>query len=833
MKLKRNYKKCLSTAILLCLMASSAYAMPTGGNVVMGNVTNVNNPAAIMAANAHSIIDWNKFNIAANEKVIFNTNTFTVLNRVQGGYESQILGVLQDQGKGHLILMNTSGIVLGENSVIDANKLTLSTLEISNDEFNNLVNGRTANFKTEQPNDIYIKNNAKITVKEALNLYGGKISIADGVEIVSKEYGKVGVNMFATDHVKIGSNSANEVWYLEGGSVSVGDAQIGSDVAAVANLDVRAEHTEINGTDVVVDNQSSHKKKVILLNGSDIEVKNATLENRNGDIDVVASDGWRAAVTWDTFTAYPSVSNKATVKNTSFKTSGNDVAILGANVDVYGSNIISGKNLIVGAVKEYSNVEGITTATTYDTSTVNVDDNTQIDVAGTSTVYGAIVNVDWKKFDQTVATTNPLVMWQGRNDISNEEIIEQAKKLKDKEEMQRIINMLQDAGGTVLPETTGVIAKPVVPSYEDTKNKGDVVVLTGEVTQEYIEYLKKKAAMEEKETLDGAAEVNVKKPIVQEEIALEPDEDYRRVKNNLIGNLMIKIRDAIERQEEKKAENENAAFKELKSYINTNGVEFDDKVYEAFLKPIQEKLQTSTIDEYDDNVSVNFVKQISNIIANGLKNIPDQRVKVGKTTYVIEYQMSPTLHGLTTVIANVKWNENGKIKKTQMQFTNVGTKSGSEALANYANGLAKLNKDVWENAATEFLSLGLDGVGRLQKEKKVGEFCANLLDALTDDAMADAFASKLGGNVKEFVVNEGKGFFKNSAKKGLAELVEQTLPNGKEIVKAVNKLQELKNDLDKLEKNGKIYNSETNANEKLVAAYWSMSDVVKNMISQF
>ena len=569
MKLKRNYKKCLSTAILLCLMASSAYAMPIGGNVVMGNVTNVNNvnnPAAIMAANAHSIIDWNKFNIAANEKVTFNTNTFTVLNRVQGGHESQILGVLQDQGKGHLILMNPSGIVLGENSVIDANKLTLSTLKISNDEFNNLVNGRTANFETEQPNDIYIKNNAKITVKEALNLYGGKISIADGVEIVSKEYGKVGVNMFATYHVKIGSNSANEVWYLEGGSVSVGDAQIGSDVAAVANLDVRAEHTEINGTDVVVDNQSSHKKKVILLNGSDIEVKNATLENRNGDIDVVASDGWRAAVTWDTFTAYPSVSNKATVKNTSFKTSGNDVAILGANVDVCGSNIISGKNLIVGAVKEYSNVEGITTATTYDTSTVNVDDNTQIDVAGTSTVYGAIVNVDWKKFDQTVATTNPLVMWQGRNDISNEEIIEQAKKLKDKEEMQRIINMLQDAGGNdALPKDTNVIAKPVVPSYEDTKNKGDVVVLTGEVTQEYIKSLQDKLALEENTGTKGDGiklpdsdgskqnnkEVNQDKkffesmswadsvPDKSQVYVLENDEQYNFAKK-LDGNMTIK-----------------------------------------------------------------------------------------------------------------------------------------------------------------------------------------------------------------------------------------------------------------------------------------------------
>lgn len=497
MKLKRNYKKCLSTAILLCLMASSAYAMPTGGNVVMGNVTNVKNPAAIMAANAHSIIDWNKFNIAANEKVTFNTNTFTVLNRVQGGYESQILGVLQDQGKGHLILMNPSGIVLGENAVIDANKLTLTTLKISNNEFNDLANGRDAVFEINQPNSIHIKSNAKVTINEALNLYGGKINIADGVEIVSKDYGKAGVNMFAADYVEVYSNSANHTAPVKGGSISIGDVQIGSDIAALANLDVRAEHTKINGSDVVVDNQSSHKKKVILLNGSDIEVKNATLENRNGDIDVVASDGWRAAVTWDTFTAYPSVSNKATVKNTSFKTSGNDVAILGANVDVYGSNIISGKNLIVGAVKEYSNVEGITTATTYDTSTVNVDDNTQIDVAGTSTVYGAIVNVDWKKFDQTVATTNPLVMWQGRNDISNEEIIEQAKKLKDKKEMQRIINMLQDAGGTVLPETTGVIAKPVVPSYEDTKNKGDVVVLTGEVTQEYIKSLQDKLALEE------------------------------------------------------------------------------------------------------------------------------------------------------------------------------------------------------------------------------------------------------------------------------------------------------------------------------------------------
>ena len=392
--------------------------------------------------------------------------------------------------------------------------------------------------------------------------------------------------MFATDHVKIGSNSANEVWYLEGGSVSVGDAQIGSDVAAVANLDVRAEHTEINGTDVVVDNQSSHKKKVILLNGSDIEVKNATLENRNGDIDVVASDGWRAAVTWDTFTAYPSVSNKATVKNTSFKTSGNDVAILGANVDVYDSNIISGKNLIVGAVKEYSNVEGITTATTYDTSTVNVDDNTKVDVAGTSTVYGAIVNVDWKKFDQTVATTNPLVMWQGRNDITNEEIIEQAKNLKDKKEMQRIINMLQDAGGTV-----GV---PSLPNDNlIVKDGNDTVTIGGKSYQEIIDEIHK---------IDNNQEPYWKQKIEAQKI-----------------NIPIKAADEVQKNNLKNFEN----TKQNNASLIYNGKTYFSDTGEAYSGVGGHWIKTSE-KRLVGELKFNLLGGVTGLIASNKPDVPDE-----------------------------------------------------------------------------------------------------------------------------------------------------------------------------------------------------------------
>ena len=81
MKIRNKIKNSFLTAtILLAISGGSAYAMPTGGNVTMGDVTNVANPAELMTANANSIINWDSFSVGVGEKVTFDTQKFMVLN---------------------------------------------------------------------------------------------------------------------------------------------------------------------------------------------------------------------------------------------------------------------------------------------------------------------------------------------------------------------------------------------------------------------------------------------------------------------------------------------------------------------------------------------------------------------------------------------------------------------------------------------------------------------------------------------------------------------------------------------------------------------------------
>ncbi len=332
----------------------------------------------------------------------------------------------------------------------------------------------------------------------------------------------------------------------------------------------------------------------------------------------------------------------------------------------------------------------------------------------------------------------------------------------------------------------------------------------------------KKVIFEQKEMI---------KELEKKDIAFETvEENFASIEKDLFNKIIESLQSAQDNLDRSKTSYESAAFEELKSYINCD-TEFDDKVYEVFLEPIREKLIASNIEEYDSEVSVNFVNIISNMIDSGLKNISDKKVRVGGITYTIHYDMSPTLHGLTTVIATVSWKENGEKKSTTMTLTNVGTENGAEALASYANGLAQLNKDVWENAAMELVSFGLDDLVKQPtkvKEKKIVEFCTNLIEAVTDDAVAEQFADNLGGKTKELIISEGKGLVEgifDSSANGVAKVLKKTLPNGDELVKTINKYQELKREYQK-------YSNASNANEQLASAYWGISSVINGMISE-
>ena len=100
-----------------------------------GNTTTVNQTSS------SAVIDWFRFNIAANETVNFvqPSSTAIALNRVTGSEQSVINGILTANGR--VFLINSNGILFGAGSSVNVGALLASTLNITDSNFlaNNYV----------------------------------------------------------------------------------------------------------------------------------------------------------------------------------------------------------------------------------------------------------------------------------------------------------------------------------------------------------------------------------------------------------------------------------------------------------------------------------------------------------------------------------------------------------------------------------------------------------------------------------------------------------------------------------------------------------------------
>ena len=167
MKLSKNL---LTAAICLALGTGHAMAMPTGGSIVAGgdNIKNfVENPAsgAVIDFTGNGVINWNAFNIGTDEALTFNVaQNAMAFNYVSGGDISTILGHLTQSGGGSMVLCNPNGIVVGNGAVINANDLTMMTMQLNNDQLENIFTD--AGYSSIMP-----------ALKE------GRVAIADGVYI--------------------------------------------------------------------------------------------------------------------------------------------------------------------------------------------------------------------------------------------------------------------------------------------------------------------------------------------------------------------------------------------------------------------------------------------------------------------------------------------------------------------------------------------------------------------------------------------------------------------------------------------------------------------------
>jgi len=183
---KHIYKTALAAAISITIFPT-AFAMPSGANVSDGVVNGVVNGQMVgntlATSGGAAIINWDAFNIAKNEILNVNTAEGALLNRVTGGSASQLLGVLNQTGKNPMLLINPNGIVVGAGANINAQNLLMSTLQMTDDNFWKMVNGEVSILTREAGYGIWVKNDAHISAKDMLQLYGTSIMVDDNVTL--------------------------------------------------------------------------------------------------------------------------------------------------------------------------------------------------------------------------------------------------------------------------------------------------------------------------------------------------------------------------------------------------------------------------------------------------------------------------------------------------------------------------------------------------------------------------------------------------------------------------------------------------------------------------
>lgn len=138
---RRRYTAFLALAIAAVhgFQAMPGYAAPSGGVVTAGDgtITRSGADTTISQDSARLAIDWDSFNVAADERVRFvqPDDTAVALNRILDNSPTQIMGRIDANGR--VILTNPNGLIFGEGASINVGSLIASGLEIDPSDFIN------------------------------------------------------------------------------------------------------------------------------------------------------------------------------------------------------------------------------------------------------------------------------------------------------------------------------------------------------------------------------------------------------------------------------------------------------------------------------------------------------------------------------------------------------------------------------------------------------------------------------------------------------------------------------------------------------------------------
>ena len=407
MNLRKKMRRGSLAALITLALTSSALAMPTGGVVQSGDVniggstdfSTVANGATI-GATTDSTINWNTFNIANGETLNFNiADGKLLLNQVTGAQASDILGTMNQTGGGAIALVNPNGIHIGGNAVLDVNSLTLSTLGVvTKNDTETLIREGALGARA-----ITVDQGAQFDIARKLNLFGGKVSVADGVvfnlnDVPSPQESMLEVVAAKELYWQEGSDHDSDLskWTMERGNtvdfhgtvnalstgkdgeinilgyaVNADRAHIDGDRAWVSlaawtkltsddrnNAPIKTAKIELSPENVVrADGLQIREKKSTEIRGGKVELKNSTIDsarlditahnsfNNTGDMDV---DKRHEALT---ATADNSVAlDNVTINGITGPERYHWFEITGGAVNIANANIHTEKTLHIGAI---------------------------------------------------------------------------------------------------------------------------------------------------------------------------------------------------------------------------------------------------------------------------------------------------------------------------------------------------------------------------------------------------------------------------------------------------------------------------------------------------
>ena len=220
---KTTLGKISISIIASILLSQSLVALPSGGKFVGGSSGSIKvngKEMNITGNNTNHIIAWGGgFNINKGESVNFLGNNKSYLNLDYTNKASQILGNLNGNGN-NIYLVNPSGVLIGENASINANKFVASNIidDTTLNNFKNKVNDSNAIttfspvFKPNKGNIVNLgtikANNGITLIGDTIDIRGGKIENTSGGTNKDDSIYFVGENIYIdADAVNLSSNN--------------------------------------------------------------------------------------------------------------------------------------------------------------------------------------------------------------------------------------------------------------------------------------------------------------------------------------------------------------------------------------------------------------------------------------------------------------------------------------------------------------------------------------------------------------------------------------------------------------------------------------------------